>query len=559
LILNKKIEKKWIVFPRIKNDLIDQILLNRNILDVDASTFMSPSFDKGLHNPFLLSGMEEATQRIELAIKRNEPIGIFADYDADGIPASVVLSEVLEKHGLKVFVYIPSRKDGYGLNHKGVDYLNKLGVKLIITVDLGIREIDNTQYINSLGIDVIITDHHEPGEKIPKALAVVDPKLADSKYPFRELSGGGVVFKLAQALSKKLGILNSTDLKWLLDLVAITTICDVVPLIDENRIFAKFGLTVLSKTKRLGLKKLYEISNISPDNISTYTVGFQIGPRLNAPGRLNGENESFFLLKSTQSEEATKLALELDRINARRQSELEVILNQAVEQIEAEKLYDNKIIFLYNKNWQSGLIGLVAGKLVELYSRPCFVLEQGDVFSKGSVRSIDNFNIVKVLEESNEFLENFGGHAKAAGLTIKNENLPKLFKKVLEIADRILVKDDLLPKIMIDAELQSEDINFDLVEDLKKLEPFGLANSKPIFMMSKIVAKNPKTIGQDNKHLKFSIGSFDAIAFGFADFLQNTIEQEIDIVFNLEENIWNNTKKIQFKILDIKLNHKEAI
>ena len=547
-------QKKWIYLPRQSEDIVEQLLINRKIEKNDQDDFLNPDFSIGLHDPYLLQDMEKAVKRIGKAIDNQEIVGIFGDYDADGIPASAVLMEVLNRHGLETLVYIPSRSEGYGMNRKGIDELKSQGVTLLITVDLGIREIDNTVYAQSLGLDVIITDHHEPAEIIPDAVAVVNPKRKNSHYPFRELSGGGVVFKLAQALSIRFNKISVNDLKWLLDLVAITTICDVVPLINENRIFAKYGLIVLAKTKRLGLKKLYEIAQIDPQKINTYTVGFQIGPRLNAPGRLNQKRESFDLIVAKNVDQATKMAIELDSVNQQRQSDLEKILKEARKRVIKEKQNKNKIIFVYDKGWPSGLIGLVAGKLVEEFARPAIVLEQNDKISKGSARSIDNFNIVEVLEEAKDLLESFGGHSKAAGLSLENKNLELFYQKMVQIADRKLTESDLVSKIIIDAQLDESELVLDLVEKIEALEPFGLGNPRPVFALKNVHPINVKTIGQLNNHLKFNLGSIDVIGFGLGEFKNMIIDQDIDIAFTLEENIWQNIRKLQIKIIDLKVN-----
>lgn len=545
--------KKWIIQDKKSQDIIEQILINRDIPKKEWSNFLNPDFKNGLHDPFLLSGMKKAVERIKKAIERQEKVGIFADYDADGIPAAVLLSDILEKKlGLETFVYIPTRREGYGLNKQGIDYLKKSGASLLITVDLGVREIQNTIYTQKQGLDVIITDHHEPGDKLPEPLALINPKLKNSRYPFRELSGGGVVFKLIQALGREFRKIKEADLKWALDLVGITTICDVVPLIGENRIFAKFGLMVLQKTKRLGLLKLYQAANIDVQKIDTYIVGFQIGPRINAPGRMGETNESFQLLKSIDPSEAAELAARLDKINRERQDKLDKILKEAEDKILKDGLDKKKIILLGDEKWPSGLIGLVAGKMMEKYSRPCLVFEKGEEFSKGSARSIENYNIIEVLEETSELLASFGGHAKAAGLTIENKHLAALYDKLLQIADKRLAEEDLLPKITIDTKLTLKDLNLGLFEKIKKLEPFGLGNPRPVFAIEKVQPENLRTIGQDGKHLKFNIAEASVIGFNFGHLISDIQNKNINLAFTLDEDAWDGTKKLQLKIVDIK-------
>jgi len=563
--------KRWIVKPKKSNDIIDQLLINRNIKDKES--FLNPNYDRDLYNPFLFKDMQKAVERISTAIEKKEKIGIFGDYDADGISGTAILYNFFRKINVDTEVYIPSREEGYGLNKDGIKILGANNCKLLITVDLGITGKKEVEFAKSLGMDVIITDHHEiQKELFPKnAFAVIHPDLQNQKYPNKFLSGGGVAWKLTCALSiffARLPHLNgaqidSRQLKWSLDLAAISTICDMVPLAGENRIIAKYGLIVLSKTKNLGLGKLYEVAAINKNAISSYTVGFQIGPRINAPGRMDHSQASFYLLTTENESEADKIARKLNNINKDRQDELERVLNEARAKIEKRGLKNKKIIVLEDENWPSGIVGLVAGRIMEEFSRPTIVLGEHEGKFKGSGRSIDGFHLLEALEQARKYLIGFGGHAKAAGLHLEKEHLSFLYDELLEIADKKIKSDDLVSKITIDVEIEPKDISSELYENIKKFEPYGMGNSRPIFLIKNLIIDDLCAVGAEGKHLKLklsaknqeSIISFDAIGFDFGSMASQLTEGEvIDIVFTLDKNVWNNRSQLQFKILDLKKN-----
>jgi single-stranded-DNA-specific exonuclease len=545
--------KRWLILPKKSNNLLEQLLLNRKIKKELWGSFLQPDFEKGLHNPFLMKNMKEVVRRILRAVKNKETIGLFGDYDADGIPGTVLLYEILKSLGCQVEVFIPTRQQGYGLNQEGIELFKKAGVTLMITIDLGVRNIDEIHYASRNQIETIVVDHHEVGKNLPKCL-ILDPKQKGDKYPFRELSAAGVVFKLLQALAQKIPKINTAYLKWSLDLVAIATICDIVPLVDENRIFAKWGLVVLQKTKRMGLQELYKKAAILPENIDTYTVGFQIGPRLNAPGRMAHANESFYLLTTKNQRQASELAEKLDKINRRRQAELDRVLKEAREKVCRDGLDKKKIILVDGKNWPQGIIGLVAGKLMEEFTRPVIVCERREKELRGSARSIDAYNIIEALDFSKKYLLRYGGHKRAAGLTLELDHLSNLYDKLLEIAESKLKDEDLVPKIIIDAKINIDDINLDLLKNVQKFEPYGLGNPRPVFMVEKATISEARTVGKDNRHLKMKVGKIDAIGFDLGFFAkQLAIGQSIDMVFTIDEDTWNDRFKIQLKILDLRL------
>lgn len=535
-----------------KDDILEQILSNRGISTRQKELFIHPDFINGLHNPFDLPDMQKAVKRISQAIQKKEVIGIFGDYDADGIPAAAILSEIFEKKfHLKTIVYIPTRKEGYGLNKKAIDELSLQGVTLLITVDLGIRELENSLYASGLGMDVIITDHHEPGQLLPKAVAVINPKIKESKYPFRELSGGGVAFKLVQALEKEFTEISEADLKWLLDLVAISTICDVVPLIDENRIFAKYGLLVLKKTKRLGLLKLYEKAKIDSENITTYTVGFQIGPRINAPGRMGEKNEGYLLLRSDDPHQANELAEKLNQINSNRQQELERVIKEITKKVNSKTTFD-KIIIFADSDWPAGLVGLAAGRVAEEFYRPTFILEDQGELLKGSARSLGELNLVELLESKKNLLENFGGHAHAAGLTIKKENYLKFIESLNDFAKKHISDMELIPLLKIDAVLPKNNLSLSLFDQISQLEPYGLGNPKPVFAIMNAPVDNFSIVGKTSAHLKFKVFGTDAIWFNCQDVSNIKQISTANIAFYLDENVWQDKRKLQLRIIDLK-------
>ncbi|KKQ18847.1 MAG: Single-stranded-DNA-specific exonuclease [Berkelbacteria bacterium GW2011_GWA1_36_9] len=542
--------KKWIISPKKSNDIIEQLLINRKIKKEEWSSFLNPDFSN-LFDPFKIGGMKEAVLRIEKAYLKKEVIGIFGDYDADGIPGSALLYQYLTKIGFKTHVYIPRREQGYGLNKEGIEVLKKEGVSLLITIDLGVRNSDEIEYAKKIGINVIILDHHEMAKEKPNCI-VVDLKQAGEKYPFTELAATGVVFKFIQAINLKLKKVPTNHLKWMLDLVAISTICDMVPLVSENRIFAKFGLIVLQKTRNLGLKELYKKAEIVVENIDTYTVGFQIGPRINAPGRMDHTNESFYLLISADQKEASVLAEKLDTINRQRQKELQRVLLEAREKVVRKKLDQKKLILVEGENWPQGIVGLVAGKLMEEYSRPVIVCERKEGKLKGSARSISAYNMVEALEQAKDYLLKYGGHKKAAGLSLDLKQWSNLYNKLLEVADVKLSDKDLMPKIKIDLKLKKEDLKLALFDKIKKLEPFGLGNNRPIFQLEQAQITDVKTVGKKKEHLKFKADDISAIGFGMGDLEKTLKNGKADIVFTLDEDNWS-IRKLQLKVLDLKV------
>lgn len=559
---NIQIEKIWNVKPMVFKDEAKQLLYNRGIIDINADQrqiehFLNPNFETDFHDPELLPDFEKFRKRIAEAVSRKETVGIFADYDADGIPGAAFLYRALRKLGINPVVYIPSREEGYGFSIKGIDFLCDCGCQLIISVDLGIKEFDRAEYIHDKGCELIITDHHIPDENTPNALAVINPKVMKSSYPFKELSGGGVVFKLVQGLSKYYPKqIDDSFLKWNLDLIAISTITDVVPMVDENRLIAKYGLISLSKTRNLGLKKLYDVASIDPLKMSSYIVGFQIGPRINAPGRIAHASKSFELLVSEDEKEAADLAKWLNEKNQDRQTKMDEVEAEAESKVLKHKLDSNNIIIVHGE-WPKGVIGPSASHLVEKFHRPVIILSrEGDYFS-GSSRSISSFNILDGLKKVQKYLEAFGGHKGAAGLRLNKDNLDKFTSEMIKIANTVIKPEDLLPKIDIDLEISPKRITMDLFETFAKLEPFGIGNSRPCLVARGLKIDSFSFVGRDNQHLKLMIDAsgdkYEAIYFSAKiDTKLFKNHQPFDIVFSPDINRWNGNEKISLNIIDLR-------
>ncbi len=530
----------------------------------EIKSFLFPNYENDISSPFLFSDMKKAIGRLKKAKEKNEKILISGDYDADGITSSLVLKNALEEIGLEVFVYIPHKEeDGYGLNFKALKKFSKKGVSLVITVDCGISNIQEIKEANKIGLDVILTDHHHIPPKIPDALAIINPKLQKSGYPFNELAGVGVAFKLAQAIYETFLPKKKEQLKWLLDLVAIGTIADMVPLVRENRTIVKFGLLVLSKTKRIGLQEIFKTGGILIDENNfptTQKISFQVAPRINSASRMSHAEKAFFLLDEEDRVTARVMALELESQNTQRQKETQRISSE-VEKIVKNNFVNKNFIFINKEHFPVGILGLVAGRISNNFNKPTAILKKGKVMSKGSFRSIPQINIIEIIEQCGELLEGYGGHSQAAGITVKNKNLQKFYEKMNELIEEKLQGKDLTPEIKIDAEISPTDIGFDLIDDLIKMEPFGQGNKEPIFLLRNSIIKDLKWLGNGEKHLKLFLRPmdnspkiFEAIGFSMLDkFSELKVDDKINIIFNLSRDEWNGNEKIQMKIIDIKV------
>ena len=534
------------------NELLAKILVNKKITEKkDIELFTNPT-RKDFLDPFLMPDMEIAVERILKAIKSKESIMIYGDYDADGITSITVLKSYLEERGLEVATYIPNRLDeGYGLNNKAIEKIYNDGYKLMITVDCGITGIDEINYANSLGIETIITDHHEPAEEIPKAIAVVDAKRKDNKYPFNQLAGVGVVFKLIQAISIKLDLEEKEYLKYL-DIVCIGTISDIVPLVDENRIIAKLGLKLVAQTKNIGLKALLEI--IGFKKIDSGAVSFGIAPRINACGRMGNEQLALDLFLCKDYELAKKLAMKLNEYNVERQAIEKNIFDEVVENIEKNEK-ENSCIIIGNEGWHHGIIGIVASKVTEMYFRPSILVCFEEGIGKGSGRSIPGFDLHEALMNCSSKLEKFGGHAMAVGVTLKKENFDE-FKKELEIYAKKCEIDKIVPIINIDSEVSLKNVSIENVKSLSVLEPYGEANKMPMFLFKNLKINSIRALSE-GKHLKLTLKAdgymIDAIGFNIGSLAEEyLLDDKVDVVGNLDINSFNGNENVQIIIKDIR-------
>lgn len=613
-IINKKYPKEFSEkFPEFSRITL-QLLWNRNLkTQTQIDEFFNPDYEEDLHDPRLMKDMDKAVERIYEALEKEEKILVYGDYDVDGITSSIIMVNVLTEiktilSGIKksearkfIGIYIPDRElEGYGLNKKAVEKIKSDGFGLIITVDCGISNFASVKLANDLGMDVIITDHHHLPEKVPDALAIINPKQNDCKYPFKELAGVGVAFKVAQALienlqakklqSKKL-ILPGFE-KWLLDLVALGTVADCVNLVGENRTLVKYGLLVINKTKRIGIKKLVSTAGlrvrengnvVEKKIIDTDAISFILAPRLNAAGRMDHANTSYRLLSSESENEAEKLALLLEKNNQSRQRLTEKIINEIKSRISKDNDDLPKVIVESDPEWKIGVVGLVAGKLADEYARPFLILRKKKNESAGSGRSVPKFNLIESIEKCKDILMEFGGHSQAAGLKIENNNLEKFRRKINLLADKILKKEDLVPLIKIDCQTEHHQINWRLIDEIEKFKPFGFGNRSPIFLAKKLEIHEIRTVGTNDAHLKIcfkavirpnnqekqnadfkksgEIKYFSAIGFRLGKLTEEMPNKKpglrwgdlVDVVFQLEINEWNGSRELQMNILDLKL------
>lgn len=553
--------KKWQVEYkfRIKNselridDIIQILLDNRGIkTKKEIEEFLNPQISKVTLEKVKINKtqVKKSIDRIKKAIKNKEKIIIYGDYDVDGICASAILWETLNSQKADIMPYIPSRfEEGYGLSKEGIDSLLKLQkVDLIITVDNGIVANEAVNYANKKGIDVIITDHHVPSKKFPDAFSIVHTT---------QLCGAGVAYLLAQEIkNQESKIKNSADTH--LELVALATVADLVPLAGTNRTLLKFGLEELKKTKRPGLLALFNKAGIKKEEIDTYEVGHIIAPRLNAMGRLENAMDSLRLICTQNLQRAEKLSQLLSKTNFERQQITIESLDHAKNKVKQKEL--KNLIFIADKSYQQGIVGLIAGRLVEEYYLPSIVISKGEVYSKASARSVKGFNIVEFIRSASGLLVDVGGHPMAAGFTVETSKLDLLEKKLFEEAKKLIKKEHLERILRIDLELDEKLIDYKTYSEIQKLKPFGMANLEPTFVTKDLIIENMRLVGNDGKHLKleFRIQNSElrmqGIAFGMGEGNGFKIGDKVDVVYTLDENVWNGNKNLQLKIKDLRKN-----
>ncbi len=557
------IQKTWLIPPQLTHaqaapligypPILRQILFHRGYHTHElACTFLEARQPAGCH-PLGMAGMAEAVDRIQYAIDHQEKIAVYGDYDADGVTATALLTEALEMLGADVIPYIPNRFDeGYGLNIEALSTLVETDVRLVITVDCGIRSPGEAAHARQIGLDLIITDHHHPGEEELDAVSVINPKQAVCTYPDKDLAGVGLAYQLACALFERMKN-RPAPLQEFLDLVAIGTVADMAPLSGENRHLVRAGIESIRRPNRQGILSLLGVAKIAPSAATAETIGFTIGPRLNAAGRLETATAALRLLLTRDVQEAGYLAQLLEKQNRDRQ-DITRQIQTAAEELAFQDGQDPQLLFAAHENFNPGVVGLAASRLTDKYYRPAIVGAISDETTRASCRSIPEFHITNALDECADLLVKHGGHAAAAGFTVRNENMPALRERLNQIAARQLGGQDLRPQIHADAEVTLNELNRDLYEALQNLQPTGMANPQPQFVSRGVQVRKASTVGKDAAHLKLSLSqngvTIDAIAFRMGH-LYGRLPLAIDVLYHFETHEWNGQTSFQLNIRDI--------
>jgi len=543
------------------SDSLANLMVQRNITSpAEAEAFFNPSLEY-LHDPFLMKDMNLAVDRLSSAINKNERILVYGDYDVDGTTAVAMMYSFLKERYSNVDYYIPDRyKEGYGVSFKGLDHAFEQNCKVVITLDCGIKAVEKVKYARSKGLDVIICDHHYPGDEIPKALAVLDPKQPSCSYPYKELSGCGVGFKLIQAYARVHAI-PFNEIFHYLDLVAVSIASDIVPITGENRVMAYFGLKQLNESPRTGLKEIMRESEVSKE-LTVEDVVFKIGPRINAAGRMETGSKAVDLLVSNDIKLAAGISREINNFNIERRSVDRIITTEAMRMISEDQSSVNaRTTVLYNPLWKKGVIGIVASRLIETYYRPTVILTESNGFATGSARSVQGYDLYQAIEACSDLLESFGGHMFAAGLTMKKENI-KLFKERFEeYVNSTISEEQLVPRIFIDTELSFSEINEDFYKVMSQFQPFGPENMSPLFVSRNVFDSGAgRMVGSSGEHLKLDLcqestgtRTFPAIAFGQANHFEYIkVGKPFDVCYSVEINEFRGNRTLQLNIRDIK-------
>ncbi len=568
-------DKHWNISPRISPEadsalaafppLLRQVLFNRGFADDPSARAYLRGEPNSNTDPFQMTDMQVAIERIRSALANHEPIAIYGDYDVDGVTATALLVETLKKLGADVRGYIPNRfEEGYGLNNNALDELKADGVKLVITVDCGIRSPAEAAHAQSLGLDLIISDHHHPDdENLPQALAVINPKRHGDIYPDKDLAGVGIAYKIAEALlsdDRPSTVINSQILNSLLDLVALGTVADLAPLVGENRVLVKKGLRQMQQTSRQGLFSLAAVAEVNLRKVNAGNIGFMLGPRLNAAGRLKEALASFELLTTTDVFKAGELAQQLDMQNRERQRITRDMQTRAEDMVISEDP-NAYLFFAAHEDFNSGVVGLAASRLTEKYYRPAIVAAKGEEETRGSCRSIPEFHITDALDQCADLLVRHGGHAAAAGFTVKNENLPEFVSRLKTIAAEKLSGTELKPTVTADAEVSLSEMRPEVYEKgLKYLEPTGYGNREASFVARNVKVKSSRIVGSDGKHLKMSLEdekgiAHDAIGFRLGEW-HKSMPARVDVLFTYEPNEFNGRVTYQLNLKDLKATSK---
>lgn len=562
-------KNQWVLKPAPNQDIL-QLLMKEVRLSLPMATMLGQrgidSFQKAksffrpseseLHNPYLMKDMDKAVKRVMMAIESQQKIMIYGDYDVDGTTSVAMLYDFLGSIYPNIQYYIPDRdKEGYGISFQGIDVAAKEQASLIIALDCGIKAVEKVEYALTKGIDVIICDHHLPGEILPKAYAILDPKQKDCQYPFKELSGCGVGFKLIQALALKMKIPQEKVFKYL-DLVAVSIAADIVSITGENRVLAHLGLEVLRKSPRPGIKAL--LGEVIPENINISSIVFSVAPRINASGRIDHASRSVELLISTENSEINTISSKIEKLNNERKEKDENITIEAIQQIEEKGEEKKFTTVVYHPDWHKGVLGIVASRLIETYYRPTIVFTRGNEGEiTGSARSVKNFDVYEVIDECSDLLIRYGGHQYAAGLTLAEENLEE-FKSKFEL----LVKEKIqpiqrIPTLEVDVEIPFSAITPSFVNVLGQMKPFGPGNMTPLFLTKELIGGFVTEMGKNREHLRMDLKdkkglTFKGVAFGMKEYLHDFGYRTFDIVYSIDESYWKNKKYLQLNIRDVK-------